>query len=129
MISVVAIWTVLPGCHKKAKAALRRLAKKVEKTEPDTWMYLPHSSNMKGFNNPVPNDGQITFVEVYKDQEAFDYHLYGPNGQEDPSGTFVDFVNKYSDLFLCNQSDGQPYMHVLSLDLIDGFVRKEMTKI
>ena len=126
MISVTAIWTILEGKKSEAIPALEALASKVQATEPGTLLYIPQSINTKGYSDPKPNPNDIVFVEMYKDQAAFDFHLYGPNGQDDPSGTFVDFVKKYGDLFEWNKTSDMPKMLVTSLNAFTGFVREEM---
>ena len=123
MIPVTAKWTILPGNQKEAVNAIDELAAKVRSTEEGTLVYLPHKVNVNGFNNPVPYDGEVVFYELYENQEAFDLHLYGPHGKDNPSGPFNDFLIKYGHLFLCN-SDGAPYMHVEALELMEGFIRK-----
>lgn len=126
MISVTAIWTICKGKEKEAMPALEALATKVQASEPDTLLYLPQAINTKGFSNPTPNPNDIVFIEMYTDQAAFDYHLYGPNGQNDPSGTFVDFVNKYGHLFEWDTASDMPKMVVTALNPFTGFVREEM---
>lgn len=66
------------------------------------------------------------FVKTYKDQAAFDFHLYGTNGQSDPSGTFVDFVNDYGHLFEWNKTADMPKMVVTALNTFTEFVREGM---
>lgn len=127
MISVTAIWTIRKGKESEAIPALKALASKVEALEPDTLLYIPQSINTKGYSNPTPNPNDILFVEMYKDQAAFDYHLYGPNGQEDPSGSFVDFVKEYGHLFEWDKGTNMPKMIVTALNAFSGFVREGMT--
>lgn len=124
-VAVIAKWTILPGKQTEAVTAINALAEKVKAAESGTLVYLPHAVNIEGYNNPVPYDGEIVFYEVYQDQDAFDVHLYGPNGKDNPSGPFTDFLKQYSHLFLCNKNDGKPYMHVEALHLLSGFIREE----
>jgi quinol monooxygenase YgiN len=126
MISVTAIWTILEGKKSEVMPALEALASKVQATELGTLLYIPQSINTKGYSDPKPNPNDIVFVEMYKDQAAFDFHLYGPNGQSDPSGTFVDFVNDYGHLFEWNKTADMPKMVVTALNAFTGFVREGM---
>lgn len=126
MISVTAIWTIIKGKESEAIPAIKILATKVKESEPDTLVYIPQSINTKGYSDPTPNPNDIIFVEMYKDQAAFDYHLYGPNGKDNPSGTFVDFVKEYGHLFEWNDSSNMPKMIVTALKPFTGFVREGM---
>ncbi len=126
MISVTAIWTIIKGKESEALPALEALASKVQASEPGTLLYIPQSINGQGYSDPKPNPNDIVFVEMYKDQAAFDFHLYGPNGQRDPSGTFVDFVNEYGHLFEWNKTADMPKMVVTALNAFTGFVREAM---
>lgn len=115
MITIIAKWTILPGNEKKAVTAINTLAAFVQKSEPGTLVYLPHTINMKGFNTPKPNPGAVIFYEVYKNQAALDKHI--------SSNAYKQFLKDYSHLFECN-SDGSPVISVESLiSLKNGFVR------
>jgi quinol monooxygenase YgiN len=113
MYPLISIWTILPGKEAEAIAALKAAALKVQAEEPDTLAYLVHTPDFTQPNLPTPPAGQVVFFEIYKDHDAFLYHLNGP--------TFTGFVKQYGNLFL--NSNGSPYVTVEMMTLQGGFIR------
>jgi quinol monooxygenase YgiN len=89
MISLISVWNLKKGCPPELEEELKKLAGKVKKAEADTLMYevnlqapFPTDSN---FNPLVPppdpillnKQKNITFIEVYKNVEAFSIHVQG----------------------------------------------------
>ena len=89
MYTTIVHWYPLPGKHDEAVAALTELAGHVREQEPDTWMYLVHSSARAGF--PPAPEGTIVFIEGYKDFHAFLAHVNGT--------AFQNFVTQHGQLF------------------------------
>lgn len=117
MYIVDAFWQIVPGNEAKAYAALGALADKVERTEPDTWMYLLHTPNFDpGINiYPPPSPQQVAFVEGYKDRDAYLKHreAYG------------EFLAQYGALFLNMYGPTVPFRIVQAMELAVGFIRPE----
>jgi quinol monooxygenase YgiN len=119
MYIVNAFWSIIPGNEAKAYAALGELAAQVERSEPDTWLYLVHTPNFDpGINIfPPPAPVQVAFVEGYKDRKAFQAHSSGPN--------LRNFVAKYGSLFLNMYGPTSPFVIVQALELAVGFIRPQ----
>jgi quinol monooxygenase YgiN len=117
MYSLISIWTIKRGKERAAVAALKRLAKEVQKHEKKTLTYLVHVPD-----SPTPSPLQVVFFEIYKDNAAFLVHLNGP--------IFNGFVNRHKNLFLCTTVESKsgekiarPYVSAEILKRIAGFVR------
>ena len=69
MYIIDAFWSIIPGNETTAYAALGELAARVEREEPDTWMYLLHTPNLdRGVNTfPMPGPEQVAFVRNTSD--------------------------------------------------------------
>jgi quinol monooxygenase YgiN len=119
MYIVNAFWSIIPGNEQKAYAALTSLAAQIERSEPDTWLYLIHKPNFDpGINIfPPPAPVQVAFVEGYKDRDAFLAHHNGPNLKK--------FITQYGDLFLNMYGPTSPFVIVQTLELAVGFIRPE----
>jgi quinol monooxygenase YgiN len=115
MYIVDAFWSIIPGNETKAYAALAALAARVEKEEPDTWMYLIHTPNLDpGVNTfPMPGPEQVAFVEGYKDRAAFHRH----------ANSLKEFFATNGKYFLNMYGPTVPFMMVQTLEMIDGFIR------
>lgn len=66
MITLLATLKALPGKENELNEICIGLAQKVQANEPGCLMYVPHSSK----DDPA----EITFIEKYKDQQAFKEH-------------------------------------------------------
>lgn len=66
MITLIAKLKAKPGQEALLAAEAVKLAKSVQQNEKGCLMYIPHVS--------VDNPAEVTFVEKYADQEAFDVH-------------------------------------------------------
>lgn len=119
MYIVNAFWSIVPGNEQKAYAALGSLAAQIERTEPDTWLYLIHKPNLDpGINiYPPPAPVQVAFVEGYKDRDAFLAHHHGRN--------LAEFIAQYGALFLNMYGATSPFVIVQTLELAVGFIRPE----
>ena len=116
MYPLISKWTILPGGESEALSALMALAKKVEVSEPDTWMYTVHTPDFTAPNLPTPPAGEVVFFEIYKNKQAFNAHVNGP--------VFTEFVQNYGFLFL--QSNGKPYVTLEIMQRHAGFIREEL---
>lgn len=116
MYPLISKWTMLSGMESQAILALQELAIKVKEAEPNTWMYTVNTPNWTAQNLPTPSQGQVVFIEVYKDEQSFQDHVNGP--------VFQDFLANYSDLFL--KSKGEPYVTLEILQRKAGFIREEL---
>ena len=114
MYTVIAKWYIQAN-EKAVLRGLRKLARQVEASEPDTWMYLVHTGNQKG-STPPPPPGEVVFVEAYKDLKALLHHVNGKPFQSFLSQFGADFVP------LTEPNKG-PVMMVESLARHAGFVR------
>lgn len=121
MYIVNAFWSVLPGNEAKAYAALGDLAAEIQRSEPDTWLYLIHRPNLDpGINiYPPPAPVQVAFVEGYKDRNAFIAHHHGPILEK--------FTATYGSLFLNMYGNTSPFVIVQTMELAVGFIRPEET--
>lgn len=119
MYIVNAFWSIIPGNEAKAYAALGELAAQIQRTEPDTWLYLIHKPNLDpGINiYPPPASVQVAFVEGYKDRDAFLAHHHGPN--------LANFIATYGSLFLNMYGPGSPFVIVQTMELAVGFIRPQ----
>jgi quinol monooxygenase YgiN len=119
MYIVNAFWSIVPGNEQKAYAALSSLATQIERTEPDTWMYLIHKPNLDPSINiyPPPASAQVAFVEGYKDRDAFLAHHHGPN--------LAEFIAQNGGLFLNMYGAASPFVIVQTLEMAVGFIRPE----
>lgn len=122
-VSVVATMYILPGKESEAIPALKQLAANVKEREPDALVYIPQAINREGFNVPPPYPNEIVFIEIYKDQAAFDLHLHGPDGPDNQSGSYTEFVKEYGHLFVSDPASGGPMFQAKSLNQFAGFVR------
>jgi quinol monooxygenase YgiN len=119
MYIVDAFCSIVPGNERAAIGALETLAQDVERTEPDTWMYLIHQPNLDpGINiYPPPAPVQVSFVDGYKNRDAFLAHLGGA-----PLRNFITQSGKY---FLNMYGPTAPWMIVQAMELAVGFIRPE----
>lgn len=116
MYPLIAKWTILPGNEKKVIAALKKLAKEVQKHEQGTLLYMVHTPNFKEKSLPTPPAGEVLFFEIYKDQAAFLKHISG--------SIFKNFVANYGSFFLNDFSvTPQVFMCTEVLTHIAGFAR------
>lgn len=117
MYIVNAFWSIIPGNEQQAYAALTSLAAQIERSEPDSWLYLIHKPNLDpGINTfPPPAPVQVAFVEGYKDRQAFLAHHHGP--------ILAEFIAKYGQLFLNMYGATSPFVIVQTLELAVGFIR------
>lgn len=115
MYSTIATWYLKPDLQSEGIAALKQLAKDVEENEPNTWGYLIHTG--AAGSAPPCSDGTVVFVEMYKDKEAFLYHLSGP--------VFSTFMKEKGHLFQPTPGSDTPFVLVENVDRIQGFLRPE----
>lgn len=122
MITTIGQMYILPGAETKAIALLKELAANVQANEPDTLLYLIHLPDAKGLSMPPAIPGEVTFVEVYKDDAAFQAHLNGP--------AFQGFVANSKGLMLSTEDkapDGSSYSSLFAtfaaVDRLAGFSR------
>ena len=116
MISIVAKWSILPGKHVQAIAALKDLACRVEREEPFVPMYTIHVPDFHSTSFPIPSAADVVFFSVFDDEAAFQKHLHGP--------VFRDWLALHTDLFLFN--NGNLFVVSEMLDRKAGFVRQSM---
>jgi quinol monooxygenase YgiN len=116
MISIIAKWSILPGKHDAAIAALRDLAERVRIQEPFVPMYTIHVPDFTLTSFPIPPQAEVIFFSVFDSREAFEIHLHGP--------VFRDWLAEHRDLFLFNGDN----LFVVSewLSRQAGFVRPSM---
>ncbi len=119
MYPLTAKWTILPGKRTEAIKVLKKLAEQVKENEKETLAYLVNLPNAKAQNTVTPYDGEVTFFEIYKNEQAFMNHLNG--------SIFKDFVKDHGDLFL-RDDKGQPYVIAENLDFEAGFIRENIIK-
>lgn len=114
-----AFLSIIPGNEAEAYAALDALAAAVEKTQPDTWMYLLHMPNLDPGTNiyPPPTAVQVAFVEGYKDFDAYKAHH--------SSQVMQDFVANSGAYFLNMYGPTVPFFLMQGLEMIDGFIRPD----
>ncbi len=124
MVTLIARWSIKPGCEAQARTALRQLARRVRKEEPGTLVYLVHFPDLKGFSLPLPSPQTVTFFEGYRNHAALMAHLNGP--------VYREFLARHQDLFLTTTvtgGDGQPvtspFVRVDALRREGGFIRPE----
>src|SRR6185437_1795160 len=119
MYIINAFLSIVPGNEPKACAALGEFAAQIERSEPDTWLYLIHTPNFDpGINIfPPPAPVQVAFVEGYKDRKAFQAHNSGSN--------LTKFIAKYGSLFLNMYGPTSPFVIVQALELAVGFIRHQ----
>lgn len=82
MITVLATLKALPGKEDELKEICMGLAQKVQANEPGCLIYLPHTAK----DDPA----EITFIEKYKDQQAFKEHC--------KTAYFLEASNKFKEL-------------------------------
>jgi quinol monooxygenase YgiN len=116
VISIVTKWWIVPGKEDQAIAALRELARDVERHEPFTTMYLINTPVVAG-SRPAPPDNEVVFLGTWDDRAAFDRHLNGP--------LFKDWLARYLDLFLTG--NGGLYVAAELLERQAGFIRSPST--
>lgn len=115
MYSLIARWIIKPGCETAAKTALKKLAKNVQKNEPNTLLYLVHTANMTQQSFPAASPQEVTFIEGYKNKRHFHDHIKGP--------VFKAFMKKHAGLFVSFEGDTHPFMQVEYVNREGGFVR------
>jgi quinol monooxygenase YgiN len=74
MRSIIAKWSIKPGCEQQAVAALGELAESVKREEPVTLIYLIHTSNA-GWSRPTPAPNEVISVSAWPDRADFQKHL------------------------------------------------------
>jgi quinol monooxygenase YgiN len=119
MYIVNAFFSIVPGNEAKAYAAFGALASEVQKSEPNTWMYLIHTPDFDpGINiYPPPAPVQVAFVEGYKDRASFLAHHHGP--------ILGKFIAEHGGLFLNMYGPASPWVVVQTMELAVGFIRPE----
>ena len=113
MLSIVTRWWIAPGREDRAVRALQRLAEAVEEQEPQTTMYMIHTS-LAEWPRPGPARIEVVFVGAWPDSAAFERHLSGP--------VFKGWVAAYADLFL-GDDGGEVLVDSAFMDRRAGFVR------
>lgn len=116
MISIVAKWSILLGQEKPAMAALKILARSVQKEEPFVSMYTIHIPDFSATSFPTPSTSDVVFFSVFKNKAAFQKHLKGP--------VFQNWLAKYGSHFLMNNDNLFVVSELLARQA--GFVRPEM---
>ncbi len=116
MHTVLATWYLKPGKVEAGRAALRELVDTVQQYEPGTLGYLVHQG---GEGSLPPTAAEVVvFLEIYRDETAFDRHIRGR--------PFQDFLKTHGDLFVLNyNADCGPFMEVATLDRVAGFLRPD----
>lgn len=117
MFTLTGRWIIKPGSESAAKAALKKLAKDVQKNEPHTLLYLIHMPDMSQQSFPPASPQEIIFTEGYKSKQHFLDHINGP--------VFKAFMAKHACLFAAFDGDTHPFMQVEYLRREGGFVRPE----
>jgi len=117
-IHLTSCWYLKEGKKEEAIPILKNLAKQVSEGEPGTLCYLVHFPATKPnlTSLPVTSNREVTFYEIYKDQEAFHAHVNGD--------TFKNFVKKYGYLFEQsekNAANDKPFHTVSFLQCDIGF--------
>jgi len=127
MFTLTSTWTLKQGSERAGIAALKKLARQVQKGEKDTLLYLVHMPDMKRASQPTPSSLDVVFFEIYRDRAAFCAHVNGP--------IFKKFVATHGSLFLstrgeCDDPDtpAGPYTSVEFLDRKAGFIRAELVE-
>jgi quinol monooxygenase YgiN len=92
MITLIGKWTILTGKKEEAIPVLQQLARQVQDTETGTLIYKVFTPDFNSKSLPAPADGEVVFLEVYENQDAYDKHIAG--------AAFQDFKKNYSHLFL-----------------------------
>lgn len=116
MHTVLATWHLKPGKVGAGLAALRELVRTVHHDEPDTLGYLVHQGGEQSL--PPTAAEMVVFLEIYRDETAFQRHIDGK--------PFKDFLAAHGDLFVLNYNPGcGPFMEVATLDRIAGFLRPD----
>ncbi len=116
MYPQIAKFTILPGNEKKAFAALKKLARNVERHQPGTLLYMVHTPDFKEKSLPTPPAGEVVFFEIYKDKAAFLKHIN--------SSIFKNFMKTNGSLFLNDSGNpSQVYAAVEVLTKFAGFAR------
>jgi predicted enzyme related to lactoylglutathione lyase/quinol monooxygenase YgiN len=123
-VTLTSRWFIRPGCEAAADAALRELARDVERDEPDTLTYLvhrPRRSDATLQSLPPSDPLAVLFFETYRDTAAFVRHVNGP--------LFTAFVKRHGELFTASDSKpgSTPFMLVEFLETHAGFVRGAQT--
>ena len=114
MHTVLATWYLKPGKLEAGIAALRSLVATVHCEEPDTLGYLVHQGG-EGSLPPTAVE-TVVFLEIYRDEAAFEQHINGK--------PFQDFLERHGDLFVMNyDARCGPFMEVATLDRVAGFLR------
>lgn len=113
MYVITARWFI-KSSRPKVLRALKELARKVQSTEPGTWVYRIHTAAAGSLPPCSPNE--VLFFEVYKDKKAFLAHVQGK--------AFTDFTRRYGKFFVPDFKGG-PFMLVEHLDPIAGFDRQQ----
>lgn len=115
MRTVLAKWFIKPGKVDEARDALRALADAVETGEPGTLTYMIHLG--KSGSLPPTAPGEVVFVEVYENEDAFQAHISGP--------IFQGFLKDHGALFEQNFPPNiGPFMETAALDRIAGFAER-----
>ena len=119
MISLISVWWIQQGNEPLVVPALSKLAKEVKANEKGTLTYI---INVTDFGTsfpsiPEPRPGEITFVEAYRDWNAFQDHLKGE--------IFTTFKNEFGSCFVQknskNSDQTEPYTYVKFLTRLSGF--------
>jgi quinol monooxygenase YgiN len=116
MYTLIGKWTILEGKEAEAKDALNKLATQVKNEEVGTLIYMVYTPDFNEISLPTPQSGEVIFLEVYKDKDAFNQHIAGK--------AFNDFVSNYGHLFLKDFSNPpQIYFTMEVLNNVGGFIR------
>lgn len=128
MVRLTSKWKLRKGLTPELLHNLASAAELIQSTEVGTLMYLIHleapfplDSSGKVIvppPNPIPNNKQtdITFIETYKDAEAFSQHLNG-----EPFTKFLEENLKYFEED--PNKSGWPVTDTRVLELDAGFIR------
>ncbi|MEE4174118.1 MAG: antibiotic biosynthesis monooxygenase family protein [Xanthomonadales bacterium] len=96
--------------------ALQELVDTVHGNEPGTLGYLVHQGAAGSL--PPTAAEQIVFLEIYRDEDAFQAHLHGK--------PFKQFLKDHEALFVMNFDPScGPFMEVKTLERVAGFLRKD----
>ena len=120
MYSLIAKWTILPGNEDKAVAALKNLATQVLQQEPGTLVYAIFTPDFAERSLPTPPAGEVSFLEIYEDNDAFMKHINGT--------VYQNFVTNYGALFL-NDFSGKPFVTFEVIQKQAGFFKNDFLDV
>jgi quinol monooxygenase YgiN len=77
VLSIIAKWSIKPGCDQETVVALGELAESVKREQPLRTMYVIHTPVAEG-SRPTPVPNEVVFISGWPDRAAFEQHLKGP---------------------------------------------------